>query len=318
MDLVLPSNIDKEYPGNPYPFMEARIASEPGFIAALDQSGGSSPVALSRYMGKDMSHLASQPEKMFHAMHALRQKIMASPAFNHQRILGTILFEDSLTRRVNGLPTAYYLWREKHIVPFLKIDKGLEELSQGVQLMKAMPTLEETLKLCVKHAVFGTKMRAVIHEYNPQGIDAILAQQFDVAEEIFAFGLTPILEPEVNIKSERKALIEDYMLPKIETKLDQLGDRKVILKLSLPSENNLYETLINHPNVMRVVALSGGHDSSTANQLLRMNPYLIASFSRVLFEGLGAHQARHQFEHTLNSNIEAIYRASTHGMTNHD
>lgn len=286
-----------------------RIREENGFIAALDQSGGSTPKALAGY-GIEKDAYAND-EEMFDLVHAMRSRIMTSPSFSGEKILGVILFEQTMDRDVEGIPTPDYLWKQKNIVPFLKVDKGLAELSEGVQLMKPIPDLEELLQRAKNRNVFGTKMRSVIKEANPEGIEKIVSQQFEYGKQILDAGLMPILEPEIDINSPDKEKSEKLLMAGILKHLNTLAeDQMIMLKLSIPSENGFYSELVNHPKVLRVVALSGGYSRDEAVELLAENPGVIASFSRALLEGLTAQQSDEDFDQVLNESIEKIYQAS--------
>lgn len=286
-----------------------RIRRGEGFIAALDQSGGSTPKALAGYgIEKDAY---SNEEEMFDLVHAMRARIISSPSFVGEKILGVILFEKTMDREVEGMLTPDYLWEKKGIVSFLKVDKGMEDLSQGVQLMKPIPDLEELLKRARKRNVFGTKMRSVIKEANPTGIEKIVAQQFEYGKEILDGGLMPILEPEIDIHSPDKEESEKLLKERILKYLNTLGEEQMImLKLSIPSEDGFYSELVNHPKVLRVVALSGGYSRDEAVELLEKNPGVIASFSRALLEGLSVDQSDQVFDLVLRESIDKIYRAS--------
>ncbi|SFI42545.1 fructose-bisphosphate aldolase, class I [Paenibacillus sp. UNC496MF] len=286
-----------------------RIHYGMGFIAALDQSGGSTPKALLLYGIKEDSY--ANEEEMYGVVHEMRTRIITSPSFNAETILGAILFENTMNRTIEGKFTADYLWENKGIVPFLKIDEGLADIQNGVQLMKPITGLEERLKLAVERNIFGTKMRSVIKEANPEGIRKVVEQQFDIANQILAEGLIPIIEPEVDIHSADRVKIERLLKAELLGKLASLDpDGKVMLKLSIPSEDNLYNDLMKEPHVLRVVALSGGFAMKEANERLARNFGLIASFSRALSEGLTAQQSAEQFNATLTNNINAIYKAS--------
>ena len=286
-----------------------RMMHGKGFIAALDQSGGSTPKALKAY-GVDESAYATD-EEMFDLVHDMRTRIITAPAFNHERILGAILFEQTMDRKINGKYTADYLLEEKEILPFLKVDIGLEEKADGVQLMKEIPNLDELLIRANERHIFGTKMRSVIHEANEAGIRRVVEQQFWMAKRIIGFGLIPIVEPEVDINSPEKAAIETILLKEIEAQLAELmRDVKVILKLTIPTETNLYEEIIDHPNVIRVVALSGGYPADEANEKLAQNKGMIASFSRALTEDLRVNQSDETFNQALKETIDNIYEAS--------
>lgn len=278
-----------------------------GFIAALDQSGGSTPKALRLY-GLDETAYANESE-MFDRIHEMRSRIITCPAFDGDRIVGAILFEMTMRRRIDGMGTAEYLWQRKQVVPFLKVDKGLAEAADGVQLMKPIPDLDALLASALEHGVFGTKMRSVISLASPSGVRAIVAQQFDVGRQILAAGLVPIIEPEVDIHSPQKAAAEELLHAELLAELDAL-DHPVMLKLTLPSVNAFYTDLVKHPRVLRVVALSGGYSRDEANALLARNPGVIASFSRALTEGLSAQQSDDAFRATLDSAIASIYEAS--------
>lgn len=285
-----------------------KIKTGKGFIAALDQSGGSTPKALKDY-GVTEDQYDSEDE-MFNLVHDMRTRIVASPAFTSDKIVGAILFEQTMDRTVEGKHTGDYL-ADKGIVPFLKVDKGLAEQKDGVQLMKPMPELDSLLSRANEHKIFGTKMRSNILELNKDGIDLVVKQQFDVAKQIIAAGLVPIIEPEVNINAENKADIEAYLADSILTELNKLNDDQlVMLKLTIPTNPNQYQTLINHQNVVRVVALSGGYSREAANNLLKANDGLIASFSRALINDLNVNQSDEEFDRILGETIESIYDAS--------
>ena len=286
-----------------------QIASGKGFIAALDQSGGSTPKALKLY-GLDESAWQSEAQ-MFDLVHAMRARIVQSPAFDGRRVLGAILFEMTMDREFDGLPAADYLWQRKRVVPFLKVDKGLADEADGVQLMKPMPQLDSLLARAAGKNIFGTKMRSVIHAANARGIAAALDQQFAVGQQILKAGLVPILEPEVSIKAADKPQAESLLKAGFIERLDALpGDQKVMLKLTLPSVAGAYGDLVKHPRVLRVVALSGGYSRDESNALLAQNPGVIASFSRALTEGLTAQQSGAEFNAALDKAIESIYQAS--------
>jgi fructose-bisphosphate aldolase, class I len=289
--------------------MLEKVQNQDGFIAALDQSGGSTPKALKLY-GLDESAWNSD-EEMFDLVHQMRTRIITSPAFNGERILGAILFENTLDRYIEGEYSSRYLWQEKNVVPFLKVDKGLADEAKGVQLMKPMPELGKLLSKANDQGVFGTKMRSVIKQANAEGIREVVAQQFEVASHIMAAGLVPIIEPEVDIHCPDKAEAEALLKQDILAELDSLSTaQKVMLKLTLPEEDNFYRDCIEHGNVVRVVALSGGYSREEANQRLRRNHGMIASFSRALTEGLSASQSDEEFNATLDATIESIYQAS--------
>lgn len=286
-----------------------RMAGAKGFIAALDQSGGSTPRALHLY-GVEKSDYTSDTE-MFDRIHEMRSRIITSAVFNGDRILGSILFEMTMDRQIEGIGTAEYLWEHKQIVPFLKVDKGLADEADGVRVMKPMPHLDSVLERAISHGVFGTKMRSVISMANPAGIDAVVAQQFDVGRQIIAAGLVPIIEPEVDIHSPEKDDAEDILKAAITSQLDALGaDQQVMLKLTLPSIDGFYADLVEHPRILRIVALSGGYSRAEANDLLARNPGVVASFSRALTEGLSAQQTDEEFDAVLDASIESIYQAS--------
>lgn len=286
-----------------------RLKEDKGFIAALDQSGGSTPKALKAYGIEESAY--SNEEEMYHLVHEMRTRIITSPSFNKERILAAILFKVTMESQIEGKDTADYLWEEKGIVPLLKVDSGLAEEENGVQLMKPMPDLDQLLDLANEKHIFGTKMRSVINSLNEDGIRAIVAQQFEVAKQIIAKGLVPIIEPEVTITAENKAEIEDVLEREIKAHLDQLeDDQLVMLKLTLPEKANLYAELITHKNVVRVVALSGGYSLEESNNRLRENHNLIASFSRTLVDGLSVNQSQEEFDATLDRTIESIYQAS--------
>ena len=285
-----------------------RFETGRGFIAALDQSGGSTPKALRQY-GVDESAYSSESE-MFDIIHAARTRIITSPAFTSERILGAILFEGTLNREIEGRGAVDYLWSVKGIVGFLKIDKGLAEERDGVQLMKDIPDLEGLLARGVAQGAFGTKERSVIHAAIPAGIAQVVDQQFAVADQVLAAGLLPIVEPEVSINAPDKEQAETILKAELLQRLDALSDQKVALKLTLPTTPGFYSDLVAHPSVARVLALSGGYDRDHANDLLAANRGLIASFSRALLDGLTAQQSTEEFDATLAASIESIYRAS--------
>ena len=287
----------------------AKMKSGKGFIAALDQSGGSTPKALKLY-GVEESAYSNEAE-MFDLIHAMRSRIIKSKAFTGERVLGAILFEMTMNRQVDGMGTAEYLWSKKGVVPFLKIDNGLADEVDDAQLMKPIPELADRLASARKHGVFGTKMRSVINMANPTGIKKNVDQQFEFGKQILAAGLMPIIEPEVNIKSPQKAEAEALLKSAILENLDKLsGDQSVMLKLSIPTVPNLYLDLVNHPKVVRVVALSGGYSRDDANALLAQNSGVIASFSRALAEGLSAQQSDAEFDSALDNAVASIYAAS--------
>ena len=286
-----------------------KIKVQKGFIAALDQSGGSTPKALKLY-GIDPSAYSTD-EEMFDMVHAMRTRIITSDVFSGERVLGAILFENTLDREIEGMPSAKFLWEKKHVVPFLKVDKGLEDEANGVQLMKPIPTLGTLLAKAVAQDVFGTKMRSVVKLANHEGIKAIVAQQFEVGKQILAAGLVPIIEPEVDINSPEKAEAEALLKLEIMTQLNLLNEgQEVMLKLTLPTQDNFYKELVDHPKVIKVVALSGGYTRDEANAKLAENPGIIASFSRALTEGVSAQQSQEEFDSTLDAAIESIYQAS--------
>jgi fructose-bisphosphate aldolase class I len=284
-------------------------ASGRGFIAALDQSGGSSPKALKLYGIPEDAY--DNEEKMFDLIHEMRERLMSSPSFSGDKVLATILFEQTMDRTINGEDTAAFLWKQKHIVPFVKVDQGLSEAENGVQLMKPMAKLDSLLDRAVDKGIFGTKMRSFVQEPNEQGINAIVDQQFEYGQKIAERGLMPILEPEVSIKCPDKPKADSLLVAALKAQLDELaGDTQVMLKLTLPDENDLYAPLIEHPRVLRVVALSGGYSLAESCTILARNHGLIASFSRALTEGLTVDQTDAEFDEKLKSNIDEIYAAS--------
>ncbi|GAB2641919.1 MULTISPECIES: fructose bisphosphate aldolase [Psychrobacter] len=286
-----------------------RIKDGSGFIAALDQSGGSTPKALENYgiSGDEYEN----DEAMFDLVHEMRARIMTCDCFDNERVLGAILFEDTMERDVNGKSTANYLWEDKQIVPFLKVDKGLAEQMSGVQVMKPMPNLDLLLDKAKNYPVFGTKMRSVIYEPNVDGIELVVQQQFDVAKQIISKGLMPIVEPEVNIDSAQKHDCEVLLKANILRNLERLNDeQQVMLKLTLPEEAGFYQELVDHPKVLKAVALSGGYSRTDACAKLKQNPGMIASFSRAFTEGLSKQQSDEEFADTINTSIEEIYQAS--------
>ena len=278
-------------------------------IAALDQSGGSTPKALRLYGIPEDKY--STDDEMFDLVHEMRTRIIKSPSFTGEKIIGAILFEKTIERKIDDKFTADYLWEEKGIVPFLKVDKGLQPEANGVQLMKDIPTLDELLKKGIEKHIFGTKMRSVIKSANEEGIKAIVAQQFDIAKKILSYGLIPIIEPEVDIHSVDKEKCEEILKKEIFANLDKLDkDQKIMLKLTIPSVEGFYSDVIAHDNVLRVVALSGGYTRVDSNEKLAKNPGLIASFSRALTEGLNVDQTQKEFDDLLEESIDGIYQAS--------
>ena len=289
-----------------------QVRSGRGFIAALDQSGGSTPKALRQYGIEEGAW--SGETQMYDLIHAMRARIIKSPAFSGDKVVGAILFEQTMDRDIDGIPTATYLWEKRHVVPFLKIDKGLEAEADGVQLMKPMPGLDALLDRAAKAGIYGTKERSVVNAANPAGIAAIVAQQFAVGDQVAAHGLMPILEPEVTISIPDKAAAEALLLAEILKRLETLPEgRQVMLKLSLPTVDNFYATLVDHPRVLKVVALSGGHSRDAANAILARNRGIIASFSRALSEGLSAQQSDAAFDAMLGQAIASIHAASITG-----
>lgn len=289
--------------------MFAQVKSGKGFIAALDQSGGSTPKTLALYGVTESTY--SNEAEMFDRMHEMRSRLIKSPVFNGERVIGAILFEMTMERTIDGMGSAEFLWNKKRVVPFLKVDNGLADEANSVQLMKPIPELGARIAAANKHGVFGTKMRSVINLANPSGINEIVKQQFEVGKEIIAGGLVPIIEPEVNIKSAEKAEAEEILKKQLIDQANSLsGDQNIMLKLSLPTKANLYKELVDHPRVVRVVALSGGYSREVANQMLAENNGVIASFSRALAEGLSAQQSDTDFDAMLNATIQSIYEAS--------
>ncbi len=285
-----------------------KVRTGQGFIAALDQSGGSTPKALKLYgIGEDRY---SNDAEMFDLMHAMRTRIITSPEFNGDRILGAILFEMTMDREIEGLGTAEYLWTKKTVVPFLKVDKGLADEADGVQVMKPIPDLDPLLSRALGKSVFGTKMRSVIKLGNEAGVRAIVDQQFEIGRQILAAGLMPIIEPEVDIHSPEKQKAEDLLKAGILEQLGTLGEQRVMLKLTLPDTNDFYADLVKHPNILRVVALSGGYSRDEANARLKQNHGVVASFSRALTEGLSAQQTDDEFNEQLDDSIGSIFEAS--------
>ena len=284
------------------------MASGRGFIAALDQSGGSTPKALKLYGIQEDEY--DGDEQMFDRIHQMRARLISSPSFTGDKVIATILFEQTMDRTIDGEQSAAFLWKQKHIVPFVKVDQGLSDAANGVQLMKPMTKLDSLLERAVANGIFGTKMRSFIQEPNDEGIKAIVDQQFEYADTIASAGLMPIIEPEVSIKSPDKPKADALLVAALTAKLDELPDRQVMLKLTLPDEDNIYAPLIDHPRVLRVVALSGGYSLAESCAILARNHRLIASFSRALTEGLTAQQTDAEFDTKLGSNIEEIYTAS--------
>jgi len=286
-----------------------KVHSHDGFIAALDQSGGSTPKALRLYGIPESEY--SGDDQMFDKVHEMRTRIITSKSFGGNRILGAILFEMTMDREIGGKPTAHYLWEDKQVVPFLKTDKGLAEEKDGVQLMKPMPGLDELLDRGVEKGIFGTKMRSVVKLANEAGVKAIVDQQFEIGRRILAKGLVPILEPEVDIHSPEKAQAENLLKANILEHLNGLAsDQKVMLKLTLPDQDDFYKECIEHPNIVRVVALSGGYTREEANAKLARNHGMVASFSRALTEGLTAQQSDAEFDKLLDESIQSIFEAS--------
>ena len=287
----------------------ARMERAPGFLAALDQSGGSTPKALRLYgIGEDAWE---SDEDMFSIIHAMRERIVTSPSFDGSRILGAILFENTMDRMIGERPSARYLWEAKGIVPFLKVDKGLEAEMRGIQRMKPIPGLGPLLTRARENGVFGTKMRSVIRLADDEGVASVVSQQFTIAEEILASGLVPIIEPEVAIDSPQKADAESLLKDALLASLERLGGSgKVMFKLTLPEEPGFYRVLVDHPGVLKVVALSGGYSREEANRRLALNAGVVASFSRALTEGLNASQSAGEFDAMLDTSIASIYRAS--------
>jgi len=286
-----------------------QVKAGKGFIAALDQSGGSTPKALKLYGVEESEY--SGDDAMFDLIHKMRSRLIKSKVFTGDRIVGAILFEMTMERQIDGIGSAEFLWNNKKIVPFLKIDNGLAAESNDVQLMKPIPELSARIAAANKHGVFGTKMRSVINLANAAGIEEVVAQQFEIGKEIIAEGLIPIIEPEVNIKSEQKAQAEEILKTSLINHLNKLNENQtVMLKLSLPTKPNLYQDLVNHPRVLKVVALSGGYSRDDANKMLAENKGVIASFSRALTEGLSAKQSDDQFDALLDSTIQSIFDAS--------
>jgi len=289
--------------------MREKMRSAPGFVAALDQSGGSTPKALGLY-GLDEGSWSGEQE-MYDLIHQMRCRIITSPAFTGDRILAAILFEMTMDRQVEGKGAAEFLWEDKQVVPFLKIDKGLAEQSDGAQVMKPTPDLGALLERALGHGVFGTKMRSVVTLADPVGIQAVVDQQLAVARQVLAAGLVPIVEPEVDIHSPQKAAAEELLTERLLAALPELNDgEQVMLKLTLPEKDGLYAPLLGHPRVLRVVALSGGYTREEANARLSRNHGVVASFSRALTEGLSAQQSEVEFDRVLDASIQSIYDAS--------
>lgn len=289
-----------------------RMTEAKGFIAALDQSGGSTPKALRAYGIQDAAY--SSDAEMFDLVHAMRSRLITSPSFTSEKVLAAILFEMTMDREIEGIPTAQYLWEKKGIVPLLKIDKGLADEENDVQVMKPMPELDKLLDRGVEKGIFGTKERSVINAANAEGIQAVVDQQFEIGKQVLAKGMVPILEPEVTISIDDKKEAEELLKAALLKGLDDIPEgQQVMIKVSIPTVDNFYEDLINHPKVMRVVALSGGYERDDANERLSRNKGLIASFSRALLEGLTADQSQEEFDNTLATTIDGIYKASIAG-----
>jgi len=290
--------------------MLAKIRDDAGFIAALDQSGGSSPKALRLYGVEEDAY--SGEDEMFDLIHEMRTRIITSPAFDGRRILGAILFEQTMDREIEGRGTAEYLWQVKQVVPFLKVDKGLTDEADGTQLMKPMPDLDALCARAVGKGIFGTKMRSVIKIADATGIETNVAQQFEVGRQILTHGLVPIIEPEVDINSPSKGAAEELLQAAILAQLESVpAPQQVMLKLTLPDVDDFYRPLVEHPKVLRVVALSGGYARDDANARLSRNPGVIASFSRALTEGLSAQQSDEEFDAALDAAVASIHRASS-------
>ena len=296
----------KDLPYQPY---LDKISESNGFIAALDQSGGSTPKALKLYGITESEY--SNEEEMYEKVHQMRSRIITSNSFMGDRILGAILFEKTMNGEISGMDTANYLWSKKNVVPFLKIDKGLDEVTDGVQLMKPNPGLDELLGQAVNKNIFGTKMRSVIKNANEKGVALVVEQQFEVAKIIIQKNLVPIIEPEVDIHCEKKSEAEQMLFENLKNQIEQLtSEQKILLKLTIPNEANLYAPFVNHPNVLRVFALSGGYSRDDSNRLLSLNNGMLASFSRALTEGLSVQQSDDEFNSKLDASIESIYKAS--------
>ncbi|MGJ8612263.1 MAG: fructose bisphosphate aldolase [Octadecabacter sp.] len=289
--------------------MTDQIRNGQGFIAALDQSGGSSPKALKAYGVSEDAY--NSDDEMFDLIHAMRARIVNAPAFNGDKVIGAILFEMTMDREIGGKPSAAALWEDHRVVPFLKIDKGLEDEADGVQLLKPIPDLDALLKRAVAHGIFGTKERSVIQSASPTGIDALVAQQFELGAQVYGHGLMPIIEPEININATDKAEAETLLRDALLRHLDALPDgQQVMLKLTLPEVARHYRALSEHPACLKVVALSGGYSRDEANRRLALNPSIVASFSRALTEGLTAEQSDADFNATLSATIDSIHAAS--------
>ena len=296
----------KDSPYQPY---LNKITGNNGFIAALDQSGGSTPKALRLYGIAESEY--SNEEEMFEKIHQMRTRIITSKSFTGDRILGAILFEKTMNGEISGMDTAQYLWNKKQVVPFLKVDNGLEQVNDGVQLMKSNPGLEELLNQAVNKDIFGTKMRSVIKDANEKGVAAVVGQQFEIAKIIIQKNLVPIIEPEVDIHCENKSEAEQMLFENLMNQIEHLtAEQKILLKLTIPNKSNLYAPFINHPNVLRVFALSGGYSREEANKLLALNNGMLASFSRALTEGLTAQQSDDEFNSVLDASIESICQSS--------
>ncbi len=284
-----------------------KITNDPGFIAALDQSGGSTPKALKLYGIEEAEY--SGEDQMFDLIHQMRSRIITNPAFNGSRIVGAILFEQTMDRQIDGKGTAEFLWEDKGVVPFLKVDKGLADEVDGSQVMKPIPGLDDLLERAKTHGVFGTKMRSVIKVANEAGVTANVAQQFEIGRQILAHGLVPIIEPEIDINSPSKAEAEKLLKERILAELDGV-DGQIMLKLTLPEQDGFYTELVEHPKVLRVVALSGGYSREEANARLARNPGVIASFSRAFTEGLSAQQSDEEYTAALDASTQSIFEAS--------
>jgi fructose-bisphosphate aldolase class I len=307
--------IDPEYPGNPFPFMRERIQDDKGFFAMFDQTNERAEITLTRYAKRNIKHLTQEKTKLHHMMHQLSEKIMSSPAFNDKRVVAAVISRYALGRYVNGLPTTHYLWRQENIVPIVSVDEGFTDVGHHNAKTHISSDLDELLSLCVKHKVFGVKLTARVGSVDSLALGELLAHQLFYVDEIASYGLIPTLAFQWDLKHIDPAGAEPVFVRQLDSMLDSLGDRSVILQLPLPITPNIYEALINHPNTLRVVCGDNTGDPNTAINQLRMNPYVSSSLTDALFQGLHVSSDRHIFESTLNSNIDSLYKASVHGMS---
>jgi fructose-bisphosphate aldolase class I len=307
--------IDPEYPGNPFPFMRERIQDDKGFFAMFDQTNERAENTLTRYAKRNIQHLTQEKTKLHHMMHQLSEKIMSSPAFNDKRVVAAVISRYALGRYVNGLPTTHYLWRQRNIVPIVSIDEGFSDVGHHNAKTLISRDLDEVLSGCIKHNVFGVKLTARVGSVDSPAFEELLAHQLFYVDEITSYGLIPVLSFQWKIKHIDPTVAEPIFVRQLDSMLDSIGDRSVVLQLPLPITPNVYEALINHPNTLRIVCGDGTGEPNTAVNQLRMNPYISSSLTDALFQGLYANSDQHIFESTLNSNIASLYNASIHGMS---